>query len=75
MVAITKECQGDVLQMLARAVGPIVEGIFHRNIDASIRFGIDTARREDIVRHPKGAPELVNLLSHTLTPNPEDTEI
>lgn len=63
MVHMTDECQGEHLRKLARAVEPIVEGIYHRTIDNTILFGIDDVEIENIVKYPKGAPELIDLVS------------
>ena len=72
MVDLMNECQGDVLRKLAEVVRPIVEGIYLQTISASDRFAIEDVQRDDIVRYPKGAPELLELFSkRTLSPSAE----
>ena len=75
MVELTNECQGDSLRKLALAVEPIVEGMFHREIDTSIRFEIDNAKREDIMKYSKGDLELVKLLSRTSSLRANESEM
>ncbi len=74
MVQMTDECQGDNLRNLARAVEPIVKGIYHRTIDKTVLFGIDDVENENIVKYPKGAPELIDLVSHAPVSLGGDTE-
>lgn len=75
LIVLTNECQGEVLRTLARAAQPLIEGILHQETGALTQVGIGNAPREHIMQYPKGAPELVRLLSHPAELRPENAGV
>ncbi|KAH6667242.1 hypothetical protein B0J14DRAFT_185596 [Halenospora varia] len=57
------QLQGKILRETSSAVCEIVEGIFQGTLDPSKSFRLEQLGQAQITEHPKGSPELLNLIS------------
>ncbi|KAL2037607.1 hypothetical protein N7G274_009720 [Stereocaulon virgatum] len=67
LVCVLDQHEGVLLRDLGNAATQIVDGVFHRTIDASTRFVIETVESEQIMDSPKGSSRLRKLLSRVPT--------
>jgi hypothetical protein len=60
------QLQGSLLREVSAAVSGIVKGIFEGTLDSSKRFGIELLDQEEVTKHPKGSPVILQSLSKTI---------
>ncbi|KAL3475684.1 hypothetical protein BJX99DRAFT_154460 [Aspergillus californicus] len=62
LLDILDKTQGDLLRRSSEVASRLIEPLIYETPQDSVRFHIEIQEAEDILRHPKGSEELLNLL-------------
>ncbi len=60
---LLEKSQGHILQRFSAAVSPLVEALVASPLQEPELFALQRVQVSDILRYPKGSPELLNLIS------------
>jgi hypothetical protein len=69
-VQCLEKLQGDLLRRTSEATCEIVTAIFQGTLDHSKRFGIEQLGQEEIVKHPRGSPLVLESISKAMPNRP-----